>query len=201
MQAVLATHHQGLTGVASCADNALVALPESICSCTSLVKLQASFNKLSALPAGLGSLPKLELLRVACNCLQEVLLASDASCIGGLARKRSMWNSTCPGPLSVLKSCAWLRSSRNRRCMHVLAPMLGQHALSSRCASAQVPEELSGGQSLAWVSLAGNPCCASAPPHRREIMAISVDALGMGAALGGGASGDVFAATMACSPT
>ena len=73
--------------------------------------------------------------------------------------------------------------------------------LSSHCASEQVPEELSGGQSIAWVSLAGNPCCASPPPHRREIQEVSVDALGMGASLGEGASGDVFAATMARSPT
>ena len=71
-----------------------------MCSCTSLVKLQASFNKLSTLPAGLGSLPKLELLRVACNCLQEVLLASDMSCICGLVHKHPLWSSNFLSPFS-----------------------------------------------------------------------------------------------------
>ncbi len=63
-------------------------------------------------------------------------------------------------------------------------------------AGKQVPEELAQCQALAWVSLAGNPCCARAPPPREAIEQITVDALGMGASLGEGASGDVFAADM-----
>ena len=66
--------------------------------------------------------------------------------------------------------------------------------------SLQVPDELAQCQSLAWVSLAGNACCASAPPPREAIKQITVDVLGMGAALGGGASGDVFAADMVRPP-
>ena len=58
-----------------CADNALEALPESLGRCANLVKLQASFNKLKTLPASIGGLPKLELLRVACNCLDKVSLS------------------------------------------------------------------------------------------------------------------------------
>jgi hypothetical protein len=57
-----------------CADNALEALPDSLGHCENLVKLQASFNNLKKLPASIGGLAKLELLRVACNCLEEVLL-------------------------------------------------------------------------------------------------------------------------------
>ena len=50
-------------------------LPESIGSASNLVKLQASFNNLQALPASLGKLPKLEMVRVAANCIAEVALA------------------------------------------------------------------------------------------------------------------------------
>ena len=46
--------------------NRLVALPDSICDCHSLVKVQASHNALKHLPERLGSLENLELLRVAC---------------------------------------------------------------------------------------------------------------------------------------
>ena len=64
----------------------------------------------------------------------------------------------------------------------------------------QVPDELAQCQSLAWVSLAGNACCARAPPPREAIEQITVDALGMGVSLGEGASGDVFAADMVRHP-
>ena len=110
------------------------------------------------------------------------------------------WTGPLQASLSVLKLCVWMRSSLKRRSMHMSAPTLGSHVFSNRSTSEQAPEDLSGGQYLAWVSLAGNPCCASPPPHRREIKEVSVAALGMGASLGGGASGDVFAATMACPP-
>ncbi len=52
--------------------NRLVALPESLCDCQSLVKLQASHNELTHLPERLGSLNKLELLRVACCDITEM---------------------------------------------------------------------------------------------------------------------------------
>lgn len=49
---------------------------------------------------------------------------------------------------------------------------------------------------LCWVSLGGNPVCA-APPPRTPTAAAAVPAGGLvvGAPLGAGASGDVFAAT------
>ena len=49
---------------------------------------------------------------------------------------------------------------------------------------------------LCWVSLAGNPVCAPPPPRTpAAASAIAAGALAMGAPLGAGASGDVFAAT------
>ena len=65
----------------------------------------------------------------------------------------------------------------------------------------QVPDELAQCRSLAWVSLAGNPCCPPPPPPREAIEQTTVDALGMGAPLGEGASGDVFAADMVRHPS
>ena len=50
------------------------ALPQELGRCSRLVKLQASFNRLASLPPQLASLPKLELMRVAVNCLTQVLL-------------------------------------------------------------------------------------------------------------------------------
>ena len=52
-------------------------LPASIGSCTGLVKIQGSFNRLRGLPASLGRLPKLELCRVAANCITEVRVRSS----------------------------------------------------------------------------------------------------------------------------
>ena len=49
-------------------------LPESIGQASALVKIQASFNQLRSLPASLRLLPKLELFRVAANCIAEVRL-------------------------------------------------------------------------------------------------------------------------------
>lgn len=60
--------------------NELAALPEELGSCTALVKLQASHNApLAALPASLGALPHLELLRVACCGLTEIPAAVAAA--------------------------------------------------------------------------------------------------------------------------
>lgn len=52
--------------------NRLVALPDSLCDCHSLVKLQASHNALTHLPQRLGYLNNLELLRVACCDIAEM---------------------------------------------------------------------------------------------------------------------------------
>lgn len=49
-------------------------LPQELGSCSRLVKLQASFNRLASLPPQLASLPRLELMRVAVNCLPEVTI-------------------------------------------------------------------------------------------------------------------------------
>ena len=43
--------------------------------CSRLVKLQASFNRMTSLPEQLASLPRLELMRVAVNCLTHVLFS------------------------------------------------------------------------------------------------------------------------------
>ena len=59
-------------------------LPDSIGNATRLVKLQASFNQLQALPASLGKLPKLELMRVAANCIAEVAHAQHACVLSPL---------------------------------------------------------------------------------------------------------------------
>ena len=60
-------------------------LPDSIGNATRLVKLQASFNQLQALPASLGKLPKLELMRVAANCIAEVAHAQHACVLSPIA--------------------------------------------------------------------------------------------------------------------
>jgi hypothetical protein len=56
-------------------DNALAALPEELAGCAALAKLQASHNApLAALPAALGRLPRLELLRLArCGLTNDAL--------------------------------------------------------------------------------------------------------------------------------
>lgn len=60
----------------------------------------------------------------------------------------------------------------------------------------QVPAELAAMPALCWVSLAGNPVCASPPPRTpAAASAVAAGALAMGAPLGAGASGDVSAAT------
>ena len=63
--------------------------------------------------------------------------------------------------------------------------------------SRQVPTEFAEAPALCWVSLAGNPACA-APPARTPAAAAAAASseLAMGTALGAGASGDVFAATL-----
>lgn len=70
-------------------------------------------------------------------------------------------------------------------------------ALTQPSMSPQVPRELAGCPSLAWMSLGGNAACAVAPPPRSQIRAVAMDAMEMGKPLGSGASGDVFAATLA----
>ncbi|KAL0019397.1 hypothetical protein WJX77_007861 [Trebouxia sp. C0004] len=47
-------------------------LKDGMSGLTSLVKLQASFNQLKTLPAAMGHLPKLELMRVAVNNIEQV---------------------------------------------------------------------------------------------------------------------------------
>lgn len=49
---------------------------------------------------------------------------------------------------------------------------------------------------LAWVSLAGNPLCPHPEAARTAMPTLAADAFSWGKALGDGASGDVFAATM-----
>jgi hypothetical protein len=46
-------------------------VPSTIAGCTSLVKLQASFNRLTTLPPALASLPRLEMVRVACCAIDS----------------------------------------------------------------------------------------------------------------------------------
>lgn len=67
---------------------------------STLLDVQASFNRLTALPEGLGSLPRLELVRAAC------------------------------------------------------------------CNVQRLPRALADAPALAWLSLGGNPVCASPPPPR-----------------------------------
>ena len=60
----------------------------------------------------------------------------------------------------------------------------------------QVPKEFDNMRALAWFSLAGNPACKPAPSIRLDILPLSMNDIQMDAALGDGASGDVFAAKM-----
>lgn len=73
--------------------NQLVQLPDSICDCPSLIKIQASHNLLTCLPERLGALHKLELLRVACCNIAEV-----------------------PGSLMDAQSLSWLSIAGNPCC-------------------------------------------------------------------------------------
>jgi hypothetical protein len=67
-------------------DNALAALPEELAGCAALAKLQASHNApLAALPAALGRLPRLELLRLARCGLTNDALAPLAAAAPALA--------------------------------------------------------------------------------------------------------------------
>ena len=174
-----------------CADNALEALPESLGLCTNLVKLQASFNKLRELPASIGALPKLELLRVACNCLEEVL---------SIFQQRTV-HASCRTAASLLKYTYLALSAGEASQSCILVHDEASRLKWGSVYYFQVPEELARCQSLAWTSLAGNPCCAKPSLPRHDIQHIAADALGMGASLGEGASGDVFAADMvSCCP-
>ena len=43
------------------------------CGLENMVMAQASFNALKTLPAAMGQLPRLELMRVAVNCIEQVV--------------------------------------------------------------------------------------------------------------------------------
>ena len=78
-----------------------------------------------------------------------------------------------------------------------LAQKLAKCSLKSMWMTPQVPRELARCPSLAWMSLGGNAACAAAPPPRSQIRTVAMGSMAVGKPLGSGASGDVFAATLA----
>ena len=163
--------------------------------CTRAGTVQASFNRLTSLPKGMGALPKLELLRVAVNNIGA--LPPEFAGLDRLAWLSLASNPVCPAALPARCSCR----RQNRRALtadigvgrkgpeHVSRSLCRQLAAlqSGRRCHYNTVLSRAGRSSVSKACLL--TCCL-----RSEIADIQMDEVELGPALGDGASGDVFAA-------
>ncbi|KAK9834070.1 hypothetical protein WJX81_007769 [Elliptochloris bilobata] len=156
--------------------NRLAVLPEEIGNLSALYRLGLKGNKLTALPASVGTLVSLVELFITDNQLAE--LPAELGQCSALVKVQASFNrlTSLPRELARLPRLEMLRVAV--------------------CNITEVPAELAALPAMCWVSLAGNPACALPPPRTpAAACAVAADELAMGAPLGAGASGDVFAAT------
>ena len=181
-------------------NNDITEVPPSIGGLAGLEKLNLMGNRLQTLPAEIAQLRRLVLLGLKDNllehlpalggmaCLEQLFLTSNRLTtlpegLDALPRLRKLtaaWNPFASLPASLFRS----------RSLEFLRVSGAGHL-------AALPDTVGEADRLAWISIAGNkpPLCPRWPPPRRAEAAIAAESLRLGERLGGGASGDVDAAS------
>jgi len=153
--------------------NQLRELPESIGELRNLHRLGLKSNRLKVLPVSIGKLDKLVELFLTDNALTE--LPREIGGMKSLVKCQASFNAlqTIPEEIFALP-----------------------HLELLRVACCAITDITVGGSSpkLAWVSIAGNPCCPRLPPPKKNANVKFTD-ITVGEKLGDGASGEVFLST------
>lgn len=150
--------------------NQLRELPESIGELRNLHRLGLKSNRLKALPVSIGKLDKLVELFITDNALTE--LPREIGGMKSLVKCQASFNAlqSIPEEIFSLPHLELLRVA----CCAITDINIGSFP-----------------PKLAWVSIAGNPCCPS-PPLPKKNANVKFTDIVVGEKLGDGASGEVF---------
>jgi len=177
-------------------------LPDSIGLLQELQMLNLMNNKLEKLPDSLGNLSKVTLLGLKSNKLVEL-----PESMSGMRSLKELYLTdnqlvTLPNSFSSLTSLVKLQASFNKfeSLSSAISSLPCLEMMRFACCNiASIPENLicheDAFPALAWVSLAGNPCCPlpSLDKVLTSVRRLSKSEIQIGASLGSGASGEVFA--------
>jgi hypothetical protein len=186
--------------------NSISALPESICDLRELESLNLMGNGLALLPEKMGKLTKLRRLGLKsnrlralpdslsrCRALEELYLTDNAlrawpkQLPASLVKIQASFNKLGAFPLELalkLPKLEFLRLASTRVAGWDALALVRRGALPS----------------LAWISLGASPTAAALPPPPGDLPAVPMAQIQVGRLLGGGASGDVYAASVLGTP-
>jgi hypothetical protein len=178
--------------------NDLTTLPEWLPELQNLEVLFVSYNRFSHVPEILGKMPKLRMLGMRGNQIEQLSGAALPSSLIWLTLTDNFLQSLPPelGKVPGLRKLL-LAGNRLERLPQTFrdARALELIRLSANRFD-EFPPWLFLPPTLAWVAIAGNPCTQGATTELAPHKTISWDHLALGEKLGQGASGETFRATL-----